>query len=251
MANKIAICTHKGGTGKTVTTLALAAGLARSGAHTLLIDLDPQGHCNPGLGVNMEEPSIAYYFEKYPEVSLQDISQKTSVDNLEILPSSLDLAWQAESLGGKPRKEEFLRRGLNKMEAMYQWVIIDTPPSLGALTQNAVSAADLIIIPTVPEARAANAVTDMVNLIKVLRGDEFNNYRLLLTRVDSRKTAANAEARELIKPWKDRVFQTEIPQSEPLNRSQMRGKDIFDYDNASTGAQAYMRLIDELATVTV
>ncbi len=251
MAHKIAICTHKGGTGKTVTALALSTALANAKQRTLLIDLDPQGHCSPGLGVDVDQPTLKDFFERHPTVPLSDVTQKTYLENLDIAPSHLGLAWVSEGLGGRPKREELLRRSLKQADQDYGWILMDTPPSLGVLTQNAVTAADFIVIPTLAEARAGEAIVDLLQLVQVMKGDGFDQFRILLTRVDARKTKTNATIRDVLEPYKDHVFKTEIPQSEPLNQAQMARKDIFSYDERSTGAQAYQRLLDELMTITL
>lgn len=251
MSHKIAICTHKGGTGKTVTALALSTALANAGHRTLLIDLDPQGHCSPGLGVDVDQPTLKDFFERHPAMPLRDVAQRTHLDNLEIAASHLGLAWVAEGLGGRPKREELLRRSLKQVDQDYDWILMDTPPSLGVLTQNAVTAADFILIPTPPEARAGEAIVDLLQLVQMLKGDGFDRFRILLTRVDGRKTRTNTAVMAMLEPYKDHVFKTEIPQSEPLNQAQMARKDIYTYDNNSTGAQAYHRLLDELMTISL
>jgi len=149
-------------------------------------------------------------------------------------------------LSGRPKKEELLKRSLKQMAADYDWIVVDTPRSLGVLTQNAVTAADFLVIPTPPEARAANAISDLLELVQVLKGDGFGAYRILLTRVDGRKSRTNHAVLEALSPWKDKLFETVIPQSESLNQAQMAGQDIFRFDAKSTGAEAYRQLQQEL-----
>jgi len=247
MARKIAICTHKGGTGKTVTALALATGFAREGHRCLLIDLDPQGHSTIGIGGNFQGPTLKEFFEQHPTLPFQQITYKTPVsDRLQIAPSDLRLAWTAEGLGARPKREELLKRSLAAVEAQYDWIFMDTPPSLGVLTQNAVNAADFLVIPTLAEARATNAIVDLLELVSLMKGDSFEDYRILLTRVDGRKSRTNHAVLEALQPWIKKIFDTVIPQCEALNQAQMTQQDIYSYDPASTGALSYQDLIHEI-----
>lgn len=250
MARTIAICTHKGGTGKTVTALSLAAGLANAGQRCLLIDLDPQAHSTIGAGLDSDGPTLKEFFEQHPTLPLREVIRPTGASqNLHIVPSDLRLAWTAEGLAGRPKKEDLLRRSLKEVAADYDWILIDTPPSLGVLTQNAVAAADFLLIPTLPEARAANAIADLLELVHVMKGDGFEDYGILLTRVDSRKSRTNNAVLAALEPWMSKIFKTVIPQSEPLNQAQMSRQDIYRFDPTCAGAEAYRALTQEVLTL--
>ena len=250
MSHTIAVCTHKGGTGKTVTALTLAAGFAEAGRRVLLVDLDPQGHSTLGIGVDASDPTLKDFFERHPEIPLRDVIRHApGREGLDVAPSDLRLAWTAEGLAGRPKKEDLLRRGLKEVAADYDVVLIDTPPALGALTQNAVAAADFILIPAVPEARVANAIADFLELLHLLRGDAFDAYRILLSRVDGRKSRTNSAVMAALAPWDAKILRTVIPQSEPMNQAQMARQDIFRFDPGSAGATAYRELINELQTL--
>ena len=250
MSQTLAICTHKGGTGKTVTALSLAAGLADTGQRCLLVDLDPQAHSTIGIGLDAYEPTLKEFFERHPAHLLREVIQSSPANNnLDVAPSDLRLAWTAEGLSGRPKKEELLKRSLRQVERDYHWIVIDTPPSLGVLTQNAVAAADFILIPTQAEARAANAIADLLELVQVIKGDGFDDYGILLTRVDSRKSRTNKAVFKSLESWEARILKTSIPQSEPLNQAQMARQDIFQFDPGSAGAAAYRDLIKELTNI--
>jgi chromosome partitioning protein len=252
MAKTLAICTHKGGTGKTVTALSLATGIADDGQRCLLVDLDPQAHSHStiGIGLDVYEPSLKDFFERHPGLPLREVIQSAPENpNLDIVPSDLRLAWTAEGLSGRPKKEELLRRSLRDVEDHYDWIVIDTPPSLGVLTQNALTASDQVLIPAPAEARATNAIADLLELVQVLKGHGFESYRILLTRVDSRKSVTNQAVMKALEPWKDKILSTVIPQSEPLNQAQMASKDIFRFAPDSPGAVAYRELIKEIKTL--
>lgn len=250
MSRTITVCTHKGGTGKTVTALALAAGLADAGRRCLLVDLDPQGHSTLGIGIDPIEPTLKDFFERHPAMPLgQVVRPAPHREHLDIAPSDLRLAWTAEGLAGRPKKEDLLRRGLKQVASNYDWILIDTPPSLGVLTQNAVAAADFVLIPAPAEARAANAIADLLELVHLLKGDSFDAYRILLTRLDARKTRTNTAVLSALSPWEGKILRTVIPQSEPLNQAQMARQDIFRFDPECAGALAYRSLIEEIQTL--
>jgi chromosome partitioning protein len=250
MSHVIAVCTHKGGTGKTVTALTIAAGFASAGQRVLLVDLDPQAHSTVGVGVEAVEPTLRDFFERHPSIPLADVIRHApSRDGLDVAPSDLRLAWTAEGLAGRPKKEDLLRRALRQVNANYDIVVIDTPPSLGVMTQNAVTASNLILIPTVPEARAADAIADLLELVHLLKGEAFDAFRIVLTRFDSRKSRTNAAVLAALRPWERQLLRTVIPQSEPLNQAQMARQDVFRFDPGSVGAKAYQELINEIESV--
>ncbi len=250
MSHVIAVCTHKGGTGKTVTALTLAAGFASAGRRVLLVDLDPQAHSTIGIGVDAVEPTLRDFFERHPSILLADVIRHApSRDGLDVAPSDLRLAWTAEGLAGRPKKEDLFRRALKQVSANYDVVVIDTPPSLGVMTQNAVTAADFILIPAVPEARAADAIADLLELVHLLKGEAFSAFRIVLTRFDGRKSRTNAAVLAALRPWEGHLLRSVIPQSEPLNQAQMARQDVFRFDPSSVGAQAYQDLINELQSL--
>src|SRR5262245_25432297 len=228
MIHTIAVCTHKGGTGKTVTAVTLAAGFAQAGGRGRLVDPDPQGHSTLGVGVDIADPTLRDFFERHPSVPISAVARSVpGRDGLDVAPSDLRLAWTAEGLAGRPKKEDLLRRALKQVSASYDVVVIDTPPSLGVMTQNAVNAADFILIPAVAEARAADAIADLLELVHLLKGDSFDAFRIVFTRFDVRKSRTNAAVLAALRPWEGHLLRSVIPQSEPLNQAQMARQDIF------------------------
>ncbi len=166
----ISFSTHKGGTGKTTSSINVAAALARGGKRTLLIDLDPQGHSSIGLGVELayEEPNIADVL-KNRGLALDDVIQETSMPRLSIAPSNIRLAAQAEALYSALKREERLQRSLVALKEEYAWIIIDCPPALGVLTANAIVVSDAIIVPCQTEARALDGLGDLLDAIHLLK----------------------------------------------------------------------------------
>lgn len=249
IAKTIAIATHKGGTGKTVTAMALGSGLAKAGKRTLLIDLDPQGHCSLGLGVEISDgqPTLREFFSE-PSAPLPRIIRPTGVPGLEIAPSNIRLARIAQSLYMRPKREDSLKRGLKLVQDQYDYVVIDCPPSLGVLTEAGIAAADLILIPCQMEARAADGLVDLLEVISVIKGEEFDSWQILLTKFDKRKSTTNQAILNALGEWQQRILKSTIPQSEPLNQAQIVRSDIFSFDPKSSGALAYEALTQEILT---
>ena len=213
-AKTIAIATHKGGTGKTVTAMALGAALARARQQCLLIDLDPQGHSTLGLGIELDDkaPTLREFFHE-PPVPLSRLIQETHVAGFHIVPSNIRLARVAQALYMRPKREELLQRGLHPLRDQYAFIVADCPPALGALTEAAIAAADLIVIPCQMEARAADGLVDLLEIISLIKGEDFDDWRILLTRVDSRKTTTNQAVMASLAPWEKKIFKTTIPQA--------------------------------------
>ena len=249
-ATTISIATHKGGTGKTVTAMALAAALARSGRRTLIVDLDAQGHSTLGLGIelNLTDLTLRDIFTD-PAAPVSRIIRETNCPDLDILPSNIRLERIAQFLYMRPKREEVLRKALAPVADSYRFIVIDCPPSLGALTETGIAAADLILVPCQMEARAADGLVDLLEIIAILKGERFDGWRILLTKFDARKTITNQAIQGALERWQDQTLQTVIPQSEPLNQAQIARADIFSFDGKSKGAAAYQALMQEVLTI--
>jgi chromosome partitioning protein len=243
----ISVATHKGGTGKTVTSMALAAAFARAGKKTLLVDLDPQGHSTLGLGVELEDNALTLrdLFTDPPR-PVKDVIHRTHIEGLDIIPSNIRLERVAQLLVGRPKREGLLLRALQPVVPEYRFILIDCPPSLGPLTEAAIAAANFLLVPCQMEARATDGLQDLHELVDVIKEPGFQNWRILLTKIDGRKTTTNETMREALLPWKDYILQTEIPQSEPLNQAQIARTDIYTFEPSSKGAHAYQALAQEL-----
>jgi chromosome partitioning protein len=227
--------------------MALGAAFARAGKACLLLDLDPQGHSTLGLGVDLDEraPTMREFFHE-PPVPLGHLIRETQVSGLHIVPSNIRLARVAQALYMRPRREELLRRGLQPLRHQYAFMVIDCPPALGVLTETALAAADLIIIPCQMEARAADGLVDLLEVISLIKGEAFDDWRILLTKVDSRKSTTNQAVMAALAPWAQKICKTTIPQSEPLNQAQIERTDIFSFEPKSKGALAYESFAKEM-----
>ena len=246
-AKTITIATHKGGTGKTVTAMALGSGLARAGEKTLIVDLDPQAHSTIGLGVELANGDLTLrdVFSE-PLMPITKIIRDTHLKLLRLAPSHIRLERVAHSLYARPKREELLRRALREARDGYDFIVIDCPPSLGVLTETGIAAADLVLIPSQMEARAADGIVDLLELIAILKGDAWSEWRILLTKVDSRKSVTNEAVMAALSRWKEKILKTAIPQSEPLNQAQIARTDIFTFEPESKGALAYQALTEEM-----
>jgi chromosome partitioning protein len=246
-ARTIAIATHKGGTGKTVTAMALGAAIARARQRCLLIDLDPQGHSTLGLGVELDDtaPTLREFFHEPPQ-PLHRLIRETHVTGFDIVPSNIRLARVAQALYMRPKREELLKRGLHPLREQYAFIVLDCAPALGALTEAAIAAADLIVIPCQMEARAADGLVDLLEIISVIKGEDFDDWRILLTRVDTRKTTTNQAVMASLAPWEHKIFKTTIPQAESLNQAQIARTDIYTFEPKSRGALAYKAFAMEI-----
>jgi chromosome partitioning protein len=213
----------------------------------LLVDLDPQGHSTIGIGLELadSDPTIQDMFGDSPKLVSQ-IIRETHLPYLHIVPCSIRLARLTQSLYTRPRREEVLKRALSPILNQYDFIIIDCPPSLGVLTEAAIAGADTILIPCQMEARAADGLVDLLEVISIIKGEDFENWRIVLTRVDPRKSITNQAVRGALARWEHKIFKTFIPQSEPLNQSQIARTDIFSFEPKSAGAIAYKALAREL-----
>ncbi len=252
LAYIIAIASHKGGVAKTVSSLAIATSLARHDKKTLLLDLDPQGHCSVGIGLELSDETLTLrHLFTDPPTSIEKIITKTPVSNLSIVPSDIRLSRVEKALYARTKREELLSNALQPVNGAYEFIIMDCPPSLGVLTEAGITAADFVIIPCQMEARASDGLVDLLEIVQLLKGKRFSDWRILLTRLDARKTVTNNAVMAQLDDWTDKILESTIPVSEPLNQAQIARTNIYDFDPKSTGALAYEKLTNELLSAHV
>ncbi len=252
MGKIIAICNQKGGVGKTTTSINLAACLATAGKQVMLIDLDPQANATSGIGINKHDIQKSTYHILLEEAKFGDILQKTAINNLVLAPSNLDLTGAEVELVGALGREYRLKRALQVEKNNYDYIIIDSPPSLGLLTINGLCAADSVIIPVQCEYYALEGLTQLHNTIKLVK--ENLNPALfiegvLLTMADFRTNLTKEVIQEARNHFKDKVYKTVIPRNIRLTEAPSFGKPIILYDNNSLGAQKYAELSKEILGV--
>jgi len=249
MGKIIVICNQKGGVGKTTTSINLAAYLAMAGKKVMLIDLDPQANATSGLGVNKHNIKKSTYHILLEESGLTDILQKTGVNNLILAPSNLDLTGAEVELVGALGREYRLKRALLKEKENFDFLIIDSPPSLGLLTINGLCAADSVIIPVQCEYYALEGLTQLHNTIRLVK-ENLNPplvvEGVLLTMADFRTNLTKEVIQEARSHFKEKVYNTVIPRNIRLTEAPSFGKPIALYDRDSLGAQKYEELSKEI-----
>lgn len=249
MSKIIAICNQKGGTGKTTSAVNISSYIALAGKKALLIDLDPQANATSGLGIDRHAIKKSTYHILLEEVEFQEIVQPTLITNLFLAPANLDLTAAEVELVGALGREYRLKRALNKIRENFDFIFIDSPPSLGLLTINALCAADAIIIPVQCEYYALEGLSQLTNTIKLIQ-DNLNPTLtvegVLLTMADFRTNLTKEVIEEVRNFFKDKVYQTIIPRSIRLTEAPSFGKPIALYDKDSLGAQKYAELVGEM-----
>ncbi|MDR3275143.1 MAG: AAA family ATPase [Endomicrobium sp.] len=246
MSKVAAIANQKGGVGKTTTAINLAASLAHLRQECLLIDMDPQSNTTSGLGINKNNLCKTIYNVLIDDIALEDVLHNTAIDRLDIAPATTDLSGAEVDLVNMPDREKKLKLALEKFRKVYDYVVIDCPPSLGLLTINALVAADTVLIPMQCEFFALEGLGQLSKTISAL----MQNYNLdlegvLFTMVDSRTNLTNQVVEEVKKFFKEKVYETKIPRTIRLAEAPSFGKPILLYDPLNKGAQAYMDFAKE------
>lgn len=242
MGKIISICNQKGGTGKTTTSINLSASLAILGKKVLLIDSDPQGNSTSGLGINKNTIEKSVYDVLLNHLTVKDISVKTDINNLEVAPCNINLTGAEIELVGALSRETRLRRALHEVKDEYDFIFIDSPPSLGLITLNSLVACDSIIIPIQCEFYALEGVSQLLKTINLIRDSLNQNLEIegvLLTMADFRTNLTTEVINEIKNYFKNKVYKTIIPRNIKLSEAPSFGKPISVYDRTSIGAKRY------------
>jgi chromosome partitioning protein len=248
MAHILAFAMQKGGVGKTTTSLNLGVMLAKRGARVLLIDMDPQANLTMGVGINLEEVEYSVYEVLLnPELgtAFATIAMDTGVD---VIPSTLALAGAELELAGKVGREILLRKALQKTKNEYDYILIDSPPSLGLFTLNAMAAANAVVVPLQVHAFAFKAMPQLEATIALIRdlNPELMIGGIICTLVDRRTNLSRVVENRIRDSYGDLVFETVIPMNIKLAEAPAANKPILKYAPDSVGAQAYLALAEEL-----
>lgn len=248
MGRIIAVSNQKGGVGKTSTCINFAAGLALKGKKVLVADMDAQGNATTGLGISKSELENSIYDVLINEVPAKSAVIKTDVENLFVLPSSIDLAGAEVELVGMKGREKRLAYALSKVKDDYDYIIIDCPPAIGLLTINALAAADGVLIPIQSEYYALEGLSQLVNTIKLVvksLNPKLTIEGVLITMYDGRALISRQIADEIRKYFGSKVFDTLIPRNIRISEAPSYGKPVMLHDKRCRGTVAYVALVDE------
>ena len=249
MGRIIAIANQKGGVGKTTTAINLSSCLADKGQRVLSIDMDPQGNMTSGLGVDKDEVEKTVYDLIIGEAKIDEVIQKNVMDNLDVIPTNIDLSAAEIELIGIDDKEYIVRNAVHKVKDDYDFIIIDCPPSLSMLTINAMTTADSVIVPIQCEYYALEGLSQLmhtVQLVKERLNPVLEMECVVFTMYDARTNLSLQVVENVKDNLHQNIYKTIIPRNIRLAEAPSYGMPINKYDPKSAGSDAYMRLADEV-----
>ncbi len=250
MARVIAVVNQKGGVGKTTTAVNLGAYLARAGQRVLLIDLDPQANATSGLGVDHKQLVKGIYEVLVSPTQITDVIVETPIANFHVAPATLSLAGATVELVPLDRREYLLKDNLKQLADQYDYILIDSPPSLGLLTINGLVAADEILIPVQAEYYSLEGLSQLMETIDLVKENlqpQLKTLGVVLTMYDPQFRLSDAVLEELYKFFPhEKIFRAVIPRNVRLAEAPSYGQTILHYDPKSPGAKAYKKLADEV-----
>ena len=254
MATVICVTNQKGGVGKTTTAVNLGYYLARDRFRTLLVDFDPQGNATSGLGIDKAEIEAGMVEVMTGKVGLEGAILGTKYKNLDIVPTTPELANAEVELVNARNRFSVLKSALKRVEGDYDYVIIDSPPSLSLLTVNGMIASNYLLLPVQTEFYALEGVAQLLESMKLVRKAMNPNLQLLgvlATMYDKRTSLSAQVLTEIKKYFKDKTFETTIPRNVRIAEAPSHGAPVGEYDKFSKGARAYKDLAKEVEERTM
>jgi chromosome partitioning protein len=249
MTHIIAIANQKGGVGKTTTAVNLSAALAEAGKKVLVVDMDPQGNTTAGFGIEKTELEKTVYDMMIDECTAKEAVINTQYQNLDVLPSNIDLSGAEIELLEVDDKEYILKNGIASIKKKYDFIIIDCPPALSILTINALTTADSVLVPIQCEYYALEGLSLLIHTIDLVK-ERLNSSLyidgVVFTMFDSRTNLSNQVVENVKENLTSRVYDTVIPRNVRLAEAPSFGMPIIEYDDKSAGAESYRKLAQEV-----
>ena len=249
MGRIIAIANQKGGVGKTTTAINLSACLADKGKKVLAVDMDPQGNMTSGLGLDKESIEKTVYDMIIGESDIEEVLQKEAMENLDVLPTNIDLSAAEIELIDVENKEFIVRNSIQKIRDNYDFVIIDCPPSLSMLTINAMTTADSVLVPIQCEYYALEGLSKLIHTVELVKdrlNPDLEIEGVVFTMYDARTNLSLQVVENVKDNLQQNIYKTIIPRNIRLAEAPSYGMPINQYDPKSAGSESYMRLADEV-----
>ena len=249
MGRIIAIANQKGGVGKPTTAINLSACLADKGKKVLAVDMDPQGNMTSGLGLDKESIEKTVYDMIIGESDIEEVLQKEAMENLDVLPTNIDLSAAEIELIDVENKEFIVRNSIQKIRDNYDFVIIDCPPSLSMLTINAMTTADSVLVPIQCEYYALEGLSQLIHTVELVKdrlNPDLEIEGVVFTMYDARTNLSLQVVENVKDNLNQNIYKTIIPRNIRLAEAPSYGMPINQYDPKSAGSESYMRLADEV-----